>query len=1536
MSAALRSSTSDIKYPSGCREITEELATDDLIRRLKDIAMAFQQMSQEENNKIYIPLALYLATDFFLEHPSRDVRLLVACSIADVFRVFAPNAPYDRADIIKRIFMFFIQQLKGLQDPKDATFKRYFYLLENLAWVKSFNICIELEDSQQIFCELFSLMFKIVNENHSEKVKNFMLDVLKPLIIESDTVSSKLLQIILMQIIDPKKSANKQAYWLASQILDKTSSTLEPYISSFFSKAITRGWNENGNVSDGENDDEEMNELKQKFRKNKSNSNSIEVSQICDLIYELNQICPNIVKGLLPHIEFKLKTNEEKERCEYTKLLARLFSDRNSDLAQKFPEAWKQFLGRFRDISVSVRVRCCQYSMHFLVNHKELRQDITEQLKQRQHDTDENVRYEVVMAIVSAGKKSIDNINEDLLGFVKERTLDKKFKIRREALLGMAQLYKQYNYHLSTSAAVANQTDPESTEAAQASLRMLSWIKNKCMHNYYQAQLEDKLLVERIVHTCLVPFSLNLSQRMKALYMFYCSIDVRAARAFNELLRQQQAVRRQMKDVMDIICRTEKIEDKDMILKQKVALVAKNLTEPVKAEEYINKLCQNLETNITAKQHMNMIVTSASFVQLTEDGKYVPPASSATIENSVREILKSLGFPVQTNSFYMIIKQLMERIAPIMIDHQGLLMIFNYVSDSLIGDGELDGQMGLHNSAIRGLQLIEILSVVFPPLFCGRDIFNTYLLPFLWQCGGYPEVAEIVLEILTNIGSTAFSDSDTMENTIIPWWAENEDFVTRLIDKFILNASTTKQAKYAIKCLNAIILDDNEKIKIYGDIIDKIKEAGLSLESTPYFRFHLVALGMIAVNGGHLFFPKMLRSIVQKFIVQGLLLKDIRTQLEIETLQKSENEKEHSNDLNTIYEFLSDEVKAKHEGIKLLVRWIFGLKLNSILVIQESQAEANSTYQKAASNAFQLLKTIIKTDGDLNENDHAGTVLEKAFLKLTAALAMIKIASNDAHSSVSSNNEPVFQKSSTLDIMSVHQWHCLATVLLDSQEFVREKFLSKLNKSLMSLNLGLEFLAYFSLGGMFENNAYRNKMKTFIHLNMIKRRDIVKTRMTPNLKSVVPECVMPFVIHLLANMPFYTQHDDIDQLEKIKECLWFILEPLVLKNELYSFSFFKKTFENIKQCVDRVTASQMKTSNNDPNIVKMATIVNHKIYSVSDLAMGLVICKTQNFLLKEFPVPPSLPGKYFTASSNAVNVTKNYLPVEMQFQPPKRCGLETEMLGRITKSFSQSNAGKNKKSGKQTKNQQQQQQQQHSINNDNLIDDSSLVDQNDNSNNSLIQQQQSNTTGARTRKQQIVMCSDNENDSNQSAPSTSNAVNNNDDNDDDNNETTNNNDANDDNEKDQTTEQTLNNEKSEYDFDDGDDDQQQEINRNSESNADSAATFGQKRGRGRPPSKPTTSSTMAVNKTDTATSQAAAAASSPSNRDGSPPRKSARIAHKSPRRSPSPELESAELSSSSMTVATKSSVNPPMPQATSTPIATRHTTRTSGRLVGKK
>ena len=53
-------------------------------------------MGQEDYEE-YTGLALHLATDFFMDHPNKDVRLLVACCIADVFRIFAPEAPYRDA-----------------------------------------------------------------------------------------------------------------------------------------------------------------------------------------------------------------------------------------------------------------------------------------------------------------------------------------------------------------------------------------------------------------------------------------------------------------------------------------------------------------------------------------------------------------------------------------------------------------------------------------------------------------------------------------------------------------------------------------------------------------------------------------------------------------------------------------------------------------------------------------------------------------------------------------------------------------------------------------------------------------------------------------------------------------------------------------------------------------------------------------------------------------------------------------------------------------------------------------------------------------------------------------------------------------------------------------------------------------------------------------------------------------------------------------------------------------------------------------------
>lgn len=76
----------------------------------------------------------------------------------------------------------------------------------------------------------WKLIVGFCSDEHSGKVKSFMLDVLSPLITESDNVSTQLLDIILINIVEPQKSSKKNAYFLAKELIIKTNETMEQYI----------------------------------------------------------------------------------------------------------------------------------------------------------------------------------------------------------------------------------------------------------------------------------------------------------------------------------------------------------------------------------------------------------------------------------------------------------------------------------------------------------------------------------------------------------------------------------------------------------------------------------------------------------------------------------------------------------------------------------------------------------------------------------------------------------------------------------------------------------------------------------------------------------------------------------------------------------------------------------------------------------------------------------------------------------------------------------------------------------------------------------------------------------------------------------------------------------------------------------------------------------------------------------------------------------------------------------------------------------
>uniref|UniRef100_A0A8C1HN25 PDS5 cohesin associated factor B n=1 Tax=Cyprinus carpio carpio TaxID=630221 RepID=A0A8C1HN25_CYPCA len=401
-----RATDGKITYPPGVKEISDKISKEEMVRRLKMVVKTFMDMDQdsEEEKELYLNLALHLASDFFLKHPDKDVRLLVACCLADIFRIYAPEAPYTSPDKLKDIFMFITRQLKGLEDTKSAQFNRYFYLLENIAWVKSYNICFELEDSNEIFTQLYRTLFQVINNGHNQKVHMHMVDLMSSIVCEGDSVSQELLDTVLVNLVPAHKNLNKQAYDLAKALLKRTAQAIEPYITNFFNQVLMLGKTSVSDLSE----------------------------HVFDLILELYNIDSHLLLSVLPQLEFKLKSNDNDERLQVVKLLAKMFGAKDSELASQNKPLWQCYLGRFNDIHVPVRLECVKFASHCLMNHPDLAKDLTEYLKVRSHDPEEAIRHDVIVSIVTASKKDLSLVNDHLLNFVRERTLDKRWRVRKE------------------------------------------------------------------------------------------------------------------------------------------------------------------------------------------------------------------------------------------------------------------------------------------------------------------------------------------------------------------------------------------------------------------------------------------------------------------------------------------------------------------------------------------------------------------------------------------------------------------------------------------------------------------------------------------------------------------------------------------------------------------------------------------------------------------------------------------------------------------------------------------------------------------------------------------------------------------------------------------------------------------------------------------------------------------------------------------------------------------------------------------------
>uniref|UniRef100_K7FFM6 PDS5 cohesin associated factor B n=1 Tax=Pelodiscus sinensis TaxID=13735 RepID=K7FFM6_PELSI len=1096
-----RANDGKITYPPGVKEISDKISKEEMVRRLKMVVKTFMDMDQdsEEEKELYLNLALHLASDFFLKHPDKDVRLLVACCLADIFRIYAPEAPYTSPDKLKDIFMFITRQLKGLEDTKSPQFNRYFYLLENIAWVKSYNICFELEDSNEIFTQLYRTLFSVINNGHNQKVHMHMVDLMSSIICEGDTVSQELLDTVLVNLVPAHKNLNKQAYDLAKALLKRTAQAIEPYITNFFNQ-----------------------------------------------------------------LEFKLKSNDNEERLQVVKLLAKMFGAKDSELASQNKPLWQCYLGRFNDIHVPIRLECVKFASHCLMNHPDLAKDLTEYLKVRSHDPEEAIRHDVIVSIVTAAKKDLLLVNDHLLNFVRERTLDKRWRVRKEAMMGLAQIYKKYSLQ---------------SEAGKEAAKQISWIKDKLLHIYYQNSIDDRLLVERIFAQYMVPHNLETNERMKCLYYLYATLDLNAVKALNEMWKCQNLLRHQVKDLVDLI-KQPKTDASSKAIFSKVMVITRNLPDPGKAQDFMKKFTQVLEDDEKIRNQLEMLVS--------------PTCSCKQAEGCVREITKKLGNPKQpTNPFLEMIKFLLERIAPVHIDTESISALIKQVNKSIDGTADDEDEGVPTDQAIRaGLELLKVLSFTHPISFHSAETFESLLACLKMDD---EKVAEAALQIFKNTGSKIEEDFPHIRSALLP------------VLHHKAKKGPPRQAKYAIHCIHAIFSSkETQFAQIFEPLHKSLDPSNLEHLITP-----LVSIGHIAMLAPDQF-AAPLKSLVATFIVKDLLMNDRLPGKKTTKLWVPDEE-------------VCPETLVKMQAIKMMVRWLLGMKNN---------------HSKSGTSTLRLLTTILHSDGDLTEQGKISKP-DMSRLRLAAASAVVKLA-----------QEPCYH-----EIITLEQYQLCALAVNDECYQVRQIFAQKLHKGLSRLRLPLEYMAICALCAKDPVKERRAHARQCLVKNINVRREYLKQHaaVSEKLLSLLPEYVVPYTIHLLAHDPDYVKVQDIEQLKDIKECLWFILEILMAKNENNSHAFIRKMVENIKQTKDA----------QGPDDPKM----NEKLYTVCDVAMNIIMSKSTTYSL-ESPKDPVLPARYFTQPDKNFSNTKNYLPPEMKsfFTPGKPKA--ANVLGAVNKPLS--------------------------------------------------------------------------------------------------------------------------------------------------------------------------------------------------------------------------------------------------------------------------
>ncbi|OBA19025.1 hypothetical protein METBIDRAFT_47278 [Metschnikowia bicuspidata var. bicuspidata NRRL YB-4993] len=999
----------------------KSIPTKELIARLLKIADELSAVDQElAVLEDYKDLARNLANPKLIKHANVGVKAFTACAIADIIRLYAPDAPFTEEEL-SDIFRAFFAQFSHLWDEDNPYFLQQSYILKRLVEVRTVVLIGDLPDSQELVSLLFNTMYKLTTKDFPSRLEPLASEMLAETISEIDYIPQGVVSLIVKhltvatdcQLMSRSSNISNTAFIFSLAICEANSDKMARLVAHLFSEMLDES------AKSSEKDRHAPFEALEK----------IHLSSV-----HIWAHVPDLLASVMGLISDELNSDDEGIRMLATKTIGSMLSSsslsKNGNSAVTFVsyhrDTWTNWLKKSSDTSPSVRAVWIEQApvILSLETTSEINSELSLGFSKCLTDSSEKVRFSACCSLESLSFSVIMKkvCNESILKTLFQLIREKHVQTRNTAINVLAHLYNDCMVSLANNEVVdlgsSNSEDHENVihcvvNGVPNNLLQLNYINDKSITTAVDICLFEKLL----------PFDDSAEIRVFRLCQFLKELREKGSLAFRAITKRQQKNAEVLLKFLDLaeeyICNSSmEIENKENESNEKIL---------IKVEKVIKWLESQVPEGLNSYESLNTFfrLKNPRFVNLLRNCIDMD-LDYKTVKNSAKELLTKLsdvknikygkGKPHSTTAE--------------MVSNMKILLYRSSVifyNKSNIGELIKVSQESGSDNYKAANELMSMITTDCPNV-CKNHV--TALVKMVES----DDIKDIPVRLLQSLYHVL--------RKLPERFPEEESFYKRM--HVLATNGCYLQAKYCVKIIGCSPSKEARVFKILGSIMplspkDQNFKAHLSIVAEVYL---VDPLSLTSFSSG-----------INTVIIEEILKKNRLQSLELDSIAK--------------LKWIDNENLFKHE---MLIEKLIAVRLiaNKLRHIASSDSTDKATLN-AAEKPINLLANIIFNNGELvklstDVNTIATPYCYRLKLKLYLGLMLLKLA-----------KLPRLNSLISLDVIKK-----MTRLLLDEEMSVREIFLRSLRKKLQEKAISERFLHLVFFMGHEPDPNLRSYISTWI------------------------------------------------------------------------------------------------------------------------------------------------------------------------------------------------------------------------------------------------------------------------------------------------------------------------------------------------------------------------------------------------------------------------------------------------------------------------